>query len=355
MTATLTTVAAPPQRCATPVVKVRDIAYVRLGRRDLDRAERYYTDFGLTVSARTDTALYFRGALGAHHCWIVEHARRDEFLGLGFTAGAREDLDRLARLPGASPVDITGEPGGGERVMLRDPSGTRVDVVFGMADLPELPVRDPNAFNTPRHKARVNRPQPTDQGRELVFRLGHAVMQKQEFHRNAQWYCDTLGLIPSDVLLLPDNHEAVLAFMRCDRGSDPSDHHTVVVAAGMADELEHCAFETLDLDAVARSAQYLRAQGWNRTWGLGRHILGSQIFDYQRDPAGLMVEHFADGDVFDANYPTGFTRWTGPASISGARTCPPSSWTSVPRRRASQRWSAACASAQSSAWAGYWR
>jgi len=307
--ATLTNAAQVPQRCATPVVKVRDIAYVRLGRRDLDRAERYYTDFGLGVSARNDTALYFRGALAAHHCWIVEQTRRDEFLGLGFTVETRDDLERLARLArlaGASAVHATGEPGGGERVTFHDPSGTRVDAVFGMAEVPELTVREPNTFNTPRHKARVNRPQPADQGRELVFRLGHAVMQKQEFHRNAQWYCETLGLIPSDVLLRPDNHEAVLAFMRCDRGADPSDHHTVVVAAGMADELEHCAFEVIDPDAVARSAQYLRARGWNHTWGLGRHILGSQIFDYQRDPSGLMVEHFADGDVFDSRYPTGY-------------------------------------------------
>ena len=42
------------------VIKVKDIAYVRLRAPDLDEAELFLTDFGLTRSARTDTALYMR-------------------------------------------------------------------------------------------------------------------------------------------------------------------------------------------------------------------------------------------------------------------------------------------------------
>ena len=41
------------------------------------------------------------------------------------------------------------------------------------------------------------------------------------------------------------------------------------------------------------------------TWGIGRHILGSQIFDYWQDPWGDKHEHYCDGDLFTADEPTG--------------------------------------------------
>ena len=39
--------------------------------------------------------------------------------------------------------------------------------------------------------------------------------------------------------------------------------------------------------------------------GIGRHILGSQIFDYWQDPWGDKHEHYCDGDLFTADEPTG--------------------------------------------------
>ena len=43
-----------------------------------------------------------------------------------------------------------------------------------------------------------------------------------------------------------------------------------------------------------------------KSWGIGRHILGSQLFCYHIDPHGFEVEHYADGDMFDASHPTGY-------------------------------------------------
>ncbi len=40
--------------------------------------------------------------------------------------------------------------------------------------------------------------------------------------------------------------------------------------------------------------------------GIGRHIQGSQLFDYWRDPDGFLVEHFADGDMFDDSLEPGW-------------------------------------------------
>ena len=68
-----------------------------------------------------------------------------------------------------------------------------------------------------------------------------------------------------------------------------------------------------DLDAIATGGEFLREQGYQRVWGIGRHIQGSQIFDYWRDPDRLMFEHFADGDRFDCSVETGWS----PMSTSG--------------------------------------
>ncbi|PRC49164.1 2,3-dihydroxybiphenyl 1,2-dioxygenase, partial [Mycobacterium sp. ITM-2017-0098] len=51
-------------------------------------------------------------------------------------------------------------------------------------------------------------------------------------------------------------------------------------------------------------------RGYHRSWGIGRHIQGSQIFDYWRDPDGLLVEHFADGDMFDNTLEPGWAPFT---------------------------------------------
>ena len=38
-------------------------------------------------------------------------------------------------------------------------------------------------------------------------------------------------------------------------------------------------------------------------WGIGRHLLGSQLYDYWRDPAGFILEHWTDGDLMTAVQP----------------------------------------------------
>jgi hypothetical protein len=64
------------------------------------------------------------------------------------------------------------------------------------------------------------------------------------------------------------------------------------------------------LDALAAGGEYLRDHGYYRSWGIGRHIQGSQIFDYWRDPDGLLVEHFSDGDMFDCTVEPGWAPFT---------------------------------------------
>jgi len=120
-----------------------------------------------------------------------------------------------------------------------------------------------------------------------------------------------------------------MAFIRCDRGSVPSDHHTLAMALMPRTGLLHSAYQLTDLDEVAAGGEFLRDGGHRHAWGIGRHIQGSQIFDYWQDRDRLMFEHYADGDVFDASMEPGWAslsvsalaQWGPPASarFTGAK------------------------------------
>ena len=188
---------------------------------------------------------------------------------------------------------------------LRDPDGICVEVLHGRAKVAPLPSRSAKPHNAPAQTVRVNDTQRPPLAPPEVTKLGHLVLTSPNFPRKVQWYMRMFGFIPSDVLCLPDTTPAG-AFMRLDRGGTPSDHHTLFVVFGPSANIDHAAFEVIDLDAVEMGQQVLKAAGYRHAWGVGRHLLGSQIFDYWRDPWGLKHEHYADGDLFDASQPAGY-------------------------------------------------
>ena len=188
---------------------------------------------------------------------------------------------------------------------LRDPKGVEVDALHGYTPSEPLPTRPAIPHNAPSQVVRVNDTQRPALEPPQVTKLGHLVIETPDFDKSARWYMDTLGFIPSDVMCLPDG-TPVGAFMRLDRGEDPTDHHTLFVATGLESKVDHVAFEVVDLDAVEMGQQVLMARRYRHAWGVGRHLLGSQIFDYWRDPWGQKHEHYADGDLFDARQPPGY-------------------------------------------------
>ena len=47
-----------------------------------------------------------------------------------------------------------------------------------------------------------------------------------------------------------------------------------------------------DFDVQSLGHQWLSGKGYELSWGLGRHVLGSQIFDYWYDPSRFILEHY---------------------------------------------------------------
>ena len=300
-----------PGRSKNPLVKVAGLACLEFEKPDLDRAGRFGADFGFTVADQTPDTLVLRGRQAAAACLVVRRGSRARFVGPAFQAAERGDLDRLARRMGGA----VSAHQGGHAVLLRDPSGYPVRVVHGVPDLPALPGRGPLPLNFGTGPTRVNATQRPARHPAEIQRLGHVALGTTRFGAALDWYLEVLGLIVSDFLYLDGQRDRgpAMAFIRCDLGSVPADHHTLAMALQPHTGYLHSAYELTDLDEVAASGEYLREQGYRHAWGLGRHIQGSQIFDYWRDPDKAMFEHYTDGDVFDATMEPGWA----PLSRSG--------------------------------------
>ena len=292
------------ERCDSPIVKGWDLAYLRFGKPDLNKQADFFRDFGFVIADQTSDRLYVRGAGLSPYFIVVEKAPKAEFLGLGVDVRSREELAALATNDRVS-IDSVDGPGGGERARLTDPNGFTIDAVYNRAQEQERAVRKAAEHNTPENKVRINQGQRGPIAPPDVVRLGHVVLLTPDFTGSMQWYKSRFGLIPTDVLCLKDGTPA-LAFNRFDRGNTPADHHSIVLTTYPVKGYDHSAYEVHDIDAVGLGQQMMKQKGHKHEWGIGRHILGSQLFDYWSDQDGFKFEHFADGDVFTSDYETGY-------------------------------------------------
>lgn len=294
-----------PQRHDTPTVKAQQLAYLIFERPDLAQAERFLRDFGLSVVQQSPEALFLRAADSTPFCYRIKRANRARFVGFGLKVASEKDLHALANLPGASALGSVDGPGGGQCVRLTDPSGFVVEAVWGQTPAAPLSTRPPLTVNQGGlPPPRVNAWQRPPEASPQILKLGHVVMEVADFQATCAWYTQHFGFIPSDVQVLPDGSPAVV-FMRLNLGDQAADHHTLALAQGFMPTYSHSAYEVVDTDAVGMGQRVLRERGWQHAWGMGRHILGSQIFDYWQDPWGDKHEHYSDGDVLTAHYKTG--------------------------------------------------
>ena len=287
------------------LVKAESMAYVMFERRDVEKMTQFLTDFGLILLTTVDDVCYFRGHGTVPWLVSIAPSTEDRFVGLGLTVATEADLHVLASTTGVA-IELADGPAGGKRVRLTDPEGLVVDAVYGAKPLTPLPTRrEKIQVNTPLDDARINSGVRPPLEPSAIFRFGHVVLQRPDFMRSASWYMRHFGFIPSDIQTL-ENGQPVLGFFRLNRGAVPSDHHSIAILGAAPASMLHVSFQTFDIDSVGQGHQYLRARGWTPFWGIGRHRLGSQIFDYWKDPVGNEWEHYADGDVFDAEQPTGY-------------------------------------------------
>lgn len=279
------------------VIKVEDIAHVRFAAPDLGTMRSFLDDFGMKCFEQGGR-LYGKGSDGRPFVHVTQLGD-PKFLAIGLRAETISDLEKLAAAEGIH-MEQSEEPGGGMIVRLIDPDGYGVEVVAGQAKGEASPIIADMPRNTVADKPRLRSTVRLQPAPAHVRRIGHAVLKVRNFRASEAWYKHRFGFLTSDEVEAAEDLP-VGAFMRCDRGDRPADHHTLFLAQLPGKlGLLHAAFEVANLDDLMLGHQHLKSKKREAAWGVGRHIMGSQVFDYWKDPFGNELEHWTDGDLFTA-------------------------------------------------------
>ena len=134
-----------------------------------------------------------------------------------------------------------------------------------------------------------------------IKRIAHGVMGTPKMVETLKWFREHLGFISSDDIYVGEEgqHHRVLQPLRSRRHY--VDHHVFFCMAHETAGLNHLSFEVHDIDEVFIGHEYLTRLGkYEHMWGIGRHVLGSQVYDYWADPWGRVHEHWADSDRLNA-------------------------------------------------------
>lgn len=277
------------------MISVQDIIYVRYQVPDLDVMEQFLKDFGLHRNVRTSTTLYMRGCSRTPYLHVTDIGSETRSLGFGLLAKSEADLEQLASECGTT-VEKNPEPAGGRMVRLTDPSGYEVTVLHGMKLLEPLPIRMPLASNYLAKHTRLGEVHRLQPGPSHVHRLGHVALRCANFEDSYRFYTEKLGFRVSDSAYAGTEDNVVGHFLHCGLGQEYTDHHTIALFKRPESKIDHSAFEVIDWDDLMIGNTYLINKGYQHQWGVGRHVEGSQVFDYWRDPFGQKIEHWTDGD-----------------------------------------------------------
>mgnify|MGYP000052941424 CR=1 FL=1 len=300
-----------------PRVRILKTGFVVYTHADGDRAQRFLTDFGLTVRSKNpDGDIFWEGYGPEPFCYWPKQAPQGQpssFGGAAYVVEERKELEKAAQVPGASSIKPLDGPGGGEIVSIKDPWGFYVHFVYGdawVAAEPEASSREVPDFVKHKVNYEFEEEKPRKgkflrlaPGPAPVHHWGHYGFTYPPGEHDAvyDFYTTHFAIAPSDQLYRESEDgkkTTVVSFFHIDRGTDYTDHHCFFIKPakpGDSPSVAHSAFEVHDFDVQQLGHQHLTGKGYEICWGVGRHILGSQVFDYWFDTSKNVVEHYCDG------------------------------------------------------------
>ncbi|RFU24798.1 hypothetical protein B7463_g11542, partial [Scytalidium lignicola] len=307
-------------------VKLVKISHMRYQHEDLQQITTFLRDFGMNVVKKTETERWYRGYGSDPY---VYYARKGPsvFLGGAFEVESYEDLEKAINIPGvrvasAGIETLEDAPGAGYMVTILDTEGFPLNLIYGQT--PAAPGRMPERllFNDEQEKPRERKFVRFTPGPAAIHKLGHYGLVVSDFQKQLKFYTQNFNLIPSNILHVPTGSDGsgtkeVAMFAHIDRGDELVDHHSLFLTSlppgQTVTHVHHCSFEVHDYDTQAMGHEWLTKKGYEPVWGLGRHLIGSQLFDYWWDTSKFMIEHYIDGDIVNDQTPVGI----GPADDAG--------------------------------------
>lgn len=250
---------------------------------DLIEAKNFYDHFGLDVQQVND-GLEIR-AFGSDHVYLrltAGPAKRLDYISFGIF---EDDLEPFKVRLNKSGVELLkNRPSHSQNIWFRDPLGVAVELRVAPKVMPDDKVIYKTSSCPAGARGAVMRGEtPTIH----PSRLAHALFFTPDIQKSVKFYCDVLGLRISDF-------PGPVAFLH---GAHGSDHHLMAFAqSDTGVGYHHSAWDVESLEEVGLGASQMAAAGYKRGWGLGRHVLGSNYFNYIRDPWGSYAEYSFDID-----------------------------------------------------------
>lgn len=264
---------------------------------DLGTAKAYYAAFGLDVretGGRLDLHTF-----GHPHRWGSVYAsgkpKKLEYLALGVYAEDFEPMRRHLQAKGArfaEPHRLADTAG----TWITDPDGNTLQIVVAEKSSPDDKAEafGPLKAKTPR--GTVVGPSRSSAQQVRPVRLTHALLFSTDVMRSVRFYTEMLGM------RLSDHSGEGIAFLH---GAHASDHHMIALAKSSGPGLHHTSWIVRGVDEIGLGMEQMRAAGYAKGWGVGRHVIGSNYFFYSQDPWGSFTEYSYDIDFIgaDADWP----------------------------------------------------
>lgn len=297
------------------VLGIDEITY---GADDLPACKKFFSDWGMTLVQDSDAALVFETQNG---CRVIVRRSDDPALPPAIEAGptlrevvwgvsATDVLERFA-------LRIAGLPGfvnDGQRLGCTDPNGLAVRFQVTRKREIEVECAEMNTWN---EKNRINQRSPV-YDRATPIEVGHVVFFVKDVQACERFYCENFGFVPSD------HYPGRGAFLRC--AADGGHHDIFLLQPPEARSgLNHVAFTVRDIHEVFGGGMNMSRQGWDTQLGPGRHPISSAYFWYFKNPAGGLIEYYADEDQLNEEWeprdfepgPTVFAEWAIDGGIDG--------------------------------------
>jgi len=258
---------------------------------DLTVAANFYKSFGLDV--REENSRIDLYTFGHSHCWGSVYKSGDrkklQYVSYGIYA---EDEQAFKQKIDQLKIGIEGhEFGGNEGIWFLNPDGVATQLLVA----PKV---------SPSQKTKLDSAVPPDLGkgaapsRSKVHTvnpryLSHILLFTPDVPKMAEFFNNVLGL------KVADYSADIIAFTYTPHGSD---HHLVALAKSNGPGLHHTSWDVGSLNDVGVGSEQMRNAGWEKGWGVGRHVLGSNYFYYVEDPWGSFAEYSFDIDYVPAGF-----------------------------------------------------
>jgi catechol 2,3-dioxygenase-like lactoylglutathione lyase family enzyme len=291
---------------------------ITYGADDLATSRRFFLDWGLKLVQEEADRLVFETLNG---CRVIvaaaDHPGLPPAMETGNTLrevvwGVESEADLAAYAKNIAQQPGFVEQGG--RIGCTDPNGLAVR--FQVTKKREVEVQSAD-YNTWNRKGRVNQAAPAYE-RAHPIEVGHVVFFVRDVVACEKFYTGNFGFTASD------RYPGKGAFLRC---APDGGHHDLFLLqrpdrhAG----LNHVAFTVRDIHEVFGGGLHISRSGWETQLGPGRHPISSAYFWYFKNPAGALVEYYADEDQLTADWqprefepgPTVFAEWAIDGGIDG--------------------------------------